>query len=205
MAASTSEQRGPGRPAQISRDRIVAAAAAVPNLDALTMRQVAAALRVSHGALYRWVKNRDELFDLISEVLTDRVLEQADEEHHADWRRRLIRVAWAMHDQFLVLPGYATHLSRPHRHNVHSLARLRHAVAAIFLDAGVEADLAEESWYIFVVSIVSWLALLENPLELGPSGPRFELFLDVLVRGLPARRSETARPPATAAPGAPQV
>jgi hypothetical protein len=100
-----------------------------------------------------------------------------------------------MHDHFLALPGYATYLSRPHRHNAHSLARLRSTVITTFTDAGVEAALAEQSWYIFVVSIVSWLAVLENPLGLGPSAPRFELFLDVLVRGLPARSSDAGRRP----------
>lgn len=191
MVGSTSERRKPGRPAQISRDRIVEAAASAPNLDTLTMRELAATLGVSHGALYRWVKNRDELFDLISEVLADRVLLQAEDAYNAEWPSRLTRIAWAMHDHFLVLTGYATHLSRPHQHNAHSLSRLRNAVITVFTDAGVEADLAEQSWYIFVVSIISWLAVLENPLELGPSHPRFELFLDVLVRGLPARRQAT--------------
>lgn len=188
MAGSTSRQRKPGRPAQISRDRIVEAAASAPNLDTLTMRELAANLDVSHGALYRWVKNRAELFDLISEVLTDRVLTRAEEQHHAEWRPRLARIAWAMHDHFLALPGYATRLSQPHQHNSHALDRLRRAVITVFTDAGVESELAEQNWQIFMISIIGWLAALENPLELGPSGPRFELFLDVLLRGLPARR-----------------
>ncbi|MGV0680612.1 MULTISPECIES: hypothetical protein [Mycobacteriaceae] len=29
-------------------------------------------------------------------------------------RLRLTRIGWGMHDEFLALPGYATHLSRPH-------------------------------------------------------------------------------------------
>ena len=187
MAGTTSEQRKPGRPAQLSRDQIVEAAASAPNLDTLTMRELAATLGVSHGALYRWVKNRDELFDLISEVLTDRVLGQADDTPTTEWRPRLTRLAWAMHDQFRTLPGYATHLSRPHRHNIHALSRLRGAVIATFVDGGIGPERAERSWYIFVVSIVSWLAFLEDPLDLGPDSPDFAAFLDVLVRGLPAR------------------
>lgn len=42
------------------------------------MRELAARLGVNHGALYRWVKNRDELFDLISQVLIDRILPPAE-------------------------------------------------------------------------------------------------------------------------------
>ena len=154
------------------------------------MRELAGRLNVSHGALYRWVKNRDELFDLISDVLVDRILPQNDQDQaDPEWRPRLNRIAQAMHDQFLALPGYATHLSRPHPHNPHSIGRLRGAVVTAFLDAGVSADLAEQSWYIFITTIVSWLAFQENQINLGPSAPRFDLFLDALLRGLPARET----------------
>jgi AcrR family transcriptional regulator len=193
MTGPAEARRPPGRPAQISRDQIVEAASSAENLDTLSMRELASRLGVSHGALYRWVKNRDELFDLISEVLVDRVL-APEQETSLTWRPRLRRIAWIMHDQFLALPGYATHLSRPHPHNAHSIGRLRAAVVAAFLDAGVSADLAEQSWYIFITSIISWLAFQENPLNLGPSAPRFDLFLDALLRGLPAREPGAGRP-----------
>lgn len=186
-------RRPPGRPAQISREQIVEAAAATENLDTLTMRELAARLHVSHSALYRWVKNRDELFDLISEVLVDRVL-SPDDPVESDWRTRLARIAWRMHDHFLALPGYASHLARPHPHHSPSADRLQRAIVAAFRDAGTAADLAEQSYYIFLTSIVSWLAFQENPLHLGPNAPRFELFLDTLLRGLPAREPGTAHP-----------
>jgi AcrR family transcriptional regulator len=186
MTSPEAARRPPGRPAQLSRDQIVEAASGAENLDALTMRELAGRLNVSHGALYRWVKNRDELFDLISDVLVDRIL-APPEQDGPHWRPRLKRIAQTMHDQFLALPGYATHLSRPHPHNAHSIGRLRGAVVAAFLDAGVSADLAEQSWYIFITSIVSWLAFQENRIDLGSSAPRFDLFLDALLRGLPAR------------------
>ena len=186
-------RRRPGRPARISRDQIIAAVSSVENLDTLTMRELATRLEVTHGALYRWVKNRDELFDLISEVLVDRIL-LSTESTEIGWRPRLAEIAWAMHEQFLALRGYATHLSRPHRHNAHSIDRLRRVIVAAFTDAGVEADLAEQSWYIVITSLVSWLAAQENTLDLGPTAPRFELFLDVLLRGLPAREPGTSRP-----------
>jgi AcrR family transcriptional regulator len=178
--------RRPGRPAQISRDAIVAAAATAENLDSLTMRDLAARLGVSHGALYRWVANRDELFDLLSEVLVDRILTTADGAG-SDVSARLTRLAWAVHDEFLALPGYATHLARPHRHHAHSIDRLRTAVVGAFRDDGVPEELADQSWQIFITCLVSWLAATENPLDLGPAGPPFAVFLDVLLRGLPAR------------------
>ncbi|MFE0024709.1 TetR/AcrR family transcriptional regulator [Amycolatopsis sp. NPDC059021] len=189
--AATTRQR-PGRPAQISRERIVDAAIAAGNLDTLTMRALAARLGVTHGALYRWVKNRDQLFDLISEVVIERIL-PPEGPHGRSWRPWLTRVAWAMHDQFLAVPGYATRLSRPHRHNARSFGRVREEVITAFTNAGAEPGLAEQSWYIFITSVVGWLATQENPLDLGHSAPRFDLFLDVLLRGLPAREPGAER------------
>ena len=196
----TATRSGPGRPAQISRERILDAAMSAGNLDTLTMRDLAARLDVTHGALYRWVRNRDELFDLISDLLVDRVLPE-DAPTARTWRAWLARLGWAMHDHFLAVPGYASHLSRPHRHHAESFHRLKTAIAGAFALAGTEpeptegtgpegaefAELAEQSYYIFLTSLVSWLAVQEAPLALGEHAPRFELFLDSLLRGLPAR------------------
>lgn len=63
-----------------------------------------------------------------------------------------------------------------------------------FTATGVGAELAEQSWIIFITCTVSWLAATEAPLDLGDTGPRFDLFLDSLVRGLPAREPGTCRP-----------
>jgi AcrR family transcriptional regulator len=184
--ADSATHRRPGRPAQINREQIVDAALATGNLDTLTMRELASRLQVTHGALYRWVENRDALLDLISEVMIDRIL-PADGPRDQQWRPWLARVAWAMHDRFLAVPGYATRIARPHRHTTAAFGRIRTAVVTAFTDAGLTPELAEQSWYIFITSVVSWLAAQENPLDLGDSAPRFELFLDVLLRGLPAR------------------
>ncbi|GAA1987759.1 TetR/AcrR family transcriptional regulator [Kitasatospora viridis] len=182
-----------GRPAQLSRELIVDAAVSAGSLDALTMRELATRLGVSHAALYRWVKNRYELVDTVNEVMVERVL-PSDPPQAGQWRPWLARLAWGMHDRFLALPGYATRLARPHRHTGQALGRLRGGVIAAFVDAGVAPELAEQSWYVFITSVVGWLAVQEQPLELGGSAPRFDLFLDTLLRGLPAREPGTARP-----------
>jgi AcrR family transcriptional regulator len=192
MADAATTRSRPGRPAQINREQIVDAALSAGNLDTLTMRELAARVEVTHGALYRWVKNRDELFDLISEVMVERIL-PPEGPHGRNWRPWLAQVAWAMHDQFLAVPGYATRTSRPHRHSSRSFGRLRTEVITAFTNTGVQPDLAEQSWYIFITSVVSWLAAQENPLGLGDSAPRFELFLDTLLRGLPAREPGAGR------------
>jgi len=185
-------QPGRGRPAQLSRDQIVSAALR-SNLDTLTMRELAARLGVTHGALYRWVANREELLDLISDVIVDRIM-PAGPPRGSQWRPWLRRLAWSMHDEFLAVPGYATRTARPHRHNAASFGRLHDGVIGAFTSAGVPAEMAEQSWYIFGGSVVSWLAAAESPLELGSTAPRFDLFLDALLRGLPAREPAAPRP-----------
>jgi AcrR family transcriptional regulator len=193
MAEVGEARRRPGRPAQLSREQIVEALTRTANLDRLTMRELAGRLGVSHGALYRWARNRDELIDLVSEVMVGRVLESAGDAG-PDWRARLARIAWGMHDHFLAVPGYATHLARPHRHHSGPTVALRHAVVTAFTDAGVEPGAAEHSRYLFTTMVVSWLAHQENPLDLGPAAPGFGVFLDVLLRGLPAREPGVGHP-----------
>jgi AcrR family transcriptional regulator len=175
----------PGRPARLSRDLIVAAALQ-GNLASLTMRELAARLGVSHSALYRWVADRDELFDLISEVMVERIL-PTSQPSPADWRDWLAGLAWAMHDEFLAVPGYAAHVAAPHRHNPRSFGRLRDQVIAAFRAAGASPEMAVQSWYVFGLAVVQWLGAQQSGHDLGPVAPRFDLFLDTLLRGLPAR------------------
>jgi AcrR family transcriptional regulator len=185
MSTVSGTRQQPGRKPQISRDQIVTAALQ-GNLDTLTMRELAARLGVTHGALYRWVSSSEDLFDLISAVMVERIV-PAGEPDAEGWRPWLARLARAMHDEFLAVPGYASRVARPHRHNPEGFGRLRAAVIGAFTAAGVSPELAEQSWYIFGTSMVSWLAATETPLGLGDSQPRFDLFLDSLLRGLPAR------------------
>jgi AcrR family transcriptional regulator len=175
----------PGRPARLSRELIVAAALQ-GDLAILTMRELAARLGVSHSALYRWVADRDELFDLVSDVMVERILPTSDPTP-ADWRDWLARLAWAMHDEFLAVPGYAAHVAAPHRHNARSFGLLRDRVIAAFRGAGASPEMAVQSWYVFGLAVVQWLGAQQSGHDLGPVAPRFDLFLDALLRGLPTR------------------
>jgi len=174
-----------GRPPRLSRAQIVAAAID-GGVETLTVRELAARLGVTHSALYRWVRNLDELFDLISEEIVDRVL--PDGQPGPDtWRDWLAELAWHMHDEFLAIPGYAARIARPHRHNPASFGRLRDAVIAAFAAAGASSDMAEQSWHIFGYGIVGWLGQQQEDLDYGGPEPRFGIFLGVLLRGLPAQ------------------
>ena len=77
MATATSAgRRRPGRPAQVTSEQIVAAAATIIRDDPdsqLTMAKVAAAVGVTPMALYRHFKDRDALLDgVVSVVLRER-------------------------------------------------------------------------------------------------------------------------------------
>lgn len=178
-----------GRPARLNRDAIVAAALE-GDLRTLTMRDLAARLGVSHSALYRWVPDRDGLFDLISEVMVERIL-PTSEPTAETWRDWLRDLAWKMHDEFLAVPGYAAHVAAPHRHNPESFARLHNQVVHAFTVAGTSPEMAQQSWYTFGLGVVQWLGAQHSDHDLGPDSPRFDLFLDTLLRGLPTREPAT--------------
>lgn len=173
-----------GRPARLNRERIVAAALET-GLEALTMRELATRLEVSHSALYRWVRDRDELFDLVSEVMVARIL-PADDPTPDTWRDWLARLAWSMHDEFLAVPGYAARVAAPHRHNPKSYGLLRDRATHAFTLAGATPDLAVQSWHIFSIGIITWLGIQQGRHDFGPTTLRFDLYLGVLLRGLPA-------------------
>ncbi|WP_372347613.1 TetR/AcrR family transcriptional regulator [Streptomyces sp. KL116D] len=188
---------GPGRPPRLSRERIVEAALQ-GDVDTLTMRELAARLGVSHSSLYRWVPDRDGVLDLVSEVMVERVL-PAGEPGADDWREWLARLAWAMHDAFLAVPGYAAHVARPHRHHPESFGRLRDAVVAAFRAAGADPREAERSWYVFGFGVVRWLGAADGDPAGDAAGPRFDLYLETLLRGLPTTPAP-ATPPAARTP-----
>ncbi|MGW6578169.1 TetR/AcrR family transcriptional regulator [Streptomyces globisporus] len=191
---STGGNGRPGRPARLSRERI-AEAALQGDVATLTMRELATRLGVSHSSLYRWVPDRDGVLDLVSEVMVERVLPE-DEPDGENWRDWLTRLAWAMHDEFLAVPGYAAHVARPHRHHPQSFGRLRGRAIAAFRAGGADAQQAEQNWTVFGHGVVRWLAAAGS----ATAEPPFGRYLGTLLRGLlqqdggqrPYRQAEAA-------------
>ncbi|WP_211188866.1 TetR/AcrR family transcriptional regulator [Gordonia asplenii] len=172
---------------------MIVAAALESNLQTLTMRDLAARLGVTHSALYRWVADRDGIFDLISEVMVERIL-PASEPTASSWRDWLRDLAWKMHDEFGAVPGYAAHVAAPHRHNPASFGLLHDRVVHAFTVAGASPAMAQQSWFVFGLGVVQWLGAQHAGHDLGSGTARFDLFVDVLLRGLPTREPTSDHP-----------
>jgi len=96
----------------LSRDQITATALALADsegVDAVTMRQVAARLGCGTMSLYRHVRTKDELFDLMA----DAAMGEEDRPAHpsGDWREDLGRLAHAKRAVMLRHPWLASLLA----------------------------------------------------------------------------------------------
>lgn len=93
-----STPRRAGRPARLSRDAVIGAARAIverDGIDALTMRQVARELKSSPMAMYRHVRDKDELLVLLLDQLAT---ELPRPRLSTEPRERLQQACRAMHD-----------------------------------------------------------------------------------------------------------
>jgi len=126
------------RPRSLDHAQLASAALAVIDRDGLgglTMRAVAQQLRMSTMAVYRYVRDRRELEELVLE----HVLADVDTDPPLDpaWRRRLevmverVRVTLGAHPE--VIP-----LTMTHRHSSPSVLRWSESVLGILADAGFE-------------------------------------------------------------------
>lgn len=98
----------------LRRDQIVAAAIALADADgeqAVSMRKVAAKLGSGTMTLYRHVRNRDELLELMLDSI---VGEQPMGARSGDWRSDLVRLAGGVRERIHRHPWSAGHmLARP--------------------------------------------------------------------------------------------
>jgi TetR/AcrR family tetracycline transcriptional repressor len=93
----------------LSRERITDAALAIVGergLPGLTMRRLAASLRVDPAALYRHVRNKDDLLGLLADVLLDR-LDEVPDATEADWRASVSKLMHQLRELLRDQPGLA--------------------------------------------------------------------------------------------------
>jgi AcrR family transcriptional regulator len=177
----TTVYRPRGRPARLSRERIVTAALEL-DLDTLTMQQLAARLQVAPSALYRWVSGRDELIDLIGETMTARLLPAAPPTAE-NWHAWLEDLAESIRREFSAVPGYAARvLTREHQPDAHS--HLQEQVIRAFVLAGCAPAQAIQAWYVFATAIAGWLTAEQNPHFPKPRPMDYQALVAALLKGL---------------------
>jgi AcrR family transcriptional regulator len=124
--------REPYRPKRqaISVQSLVAAAIAVADaegLEALSMRRVAAELRSGTTSVYRYVKNRDELLDLMVDAVRG---EDPPLSLSGDWRADLAQTAYAQRELMVRHQWLGTLLGSRPALGPHSLRQIDYALAA---------------------------------------------------------------------------
>ncbi|SEL30658.1 TetR/AcrR family transcriptional regulator [Nonomuraea pusilla] len=143
-----------GRPALLTRERIVTAAVDVldaEGLDALTMRRVGAQLGVAAMSLYRHVPNRDALLAaVVDHLFAEAVAEPLRED---GWADALIRFAAAYRGTLLAHP-HAVPLLATHPVDVETGTALLAGLLERFAASGIEpqdALLAVQSVGVYVL------------------------------------------------------
>lgn len=162
----TRPRRGSRGPAPgLSLPDIAAAAVAIADrdgLDAVSMRAVAAALGTTAGSLYRYVRSRDELVDL----MTDRVLlDRGPVQQLERWDDRVVALAAAQLAVHRRHPWLADALATPRVLGPHGLDWLEAFLAAL---APVERPVAVK---MELIALVTGVVTLFGRRAQG-SGPR---------------------------------
>jgi AcrR family transcriptional regulator len=176
----------------LTRERVVAEALTVigtDGVDALSMRALATRLGVVPGALYRHVRNREQLHDLV----LDEVLAQVDREldHSLPWTERVKQLAHRLRKVLQDRPGIAALLKTRDPLGPHSLA-LAEAFLATLQEAGLpehETGLAFSLLYDYTLGFA--LSSPSSVNEQRVRDPATRNRLHAFLRSLPADRFPT--------------
>ena len=178
MQAEVPGTRRRGRPARLSRERILLAALAIADADglpALTMQRVGEAIGAESMSLYRHVRNKDDLLDGLIDIVfgeieppaADAAWKPAMRDRAISARESLRRHPWAI--------GLMELRARP------GSANLAHhdAVLACLFGAGFTATTATRA-YNLIDSFVYGFALQEKGLPFGSPEELAEVGADML-------------------------
>jgi TetR/AcrR family transcriptional regulator, tetracycline repressor protein len=148
------QSRRRGRPPQISREQIVAAARRIPQGE-LTMQAVADVLGVSRKALHYYVGNREGLINLVVADLFEAQLATVELPGDADWQTLLRAWAHAIRDGVVQVGVAATYVPLGGMGGAAAM-ELVERVTESMLDAGFDYVLARRA--ITVISNVAFTA-----------------------------------------------
>jgi AcrR family transcriptional regulator len=144
-----------GRPPRLSQDQVVAAALEI-GIENLTMAAVADRLATSHQALYRWVRDRDELVALVADAYVQRL--DVEPVPGEDWRHWLHRFADALRRIVLDnLPGFAAEGLTAFRTTLPFL-RLNQTALRVLTGAGFTPAQAQRIYQTTGTALLGWLA-----------------------------------------------
>jgi AcrR family transcriptional regulator len=176
----------------LTRERVVAEALTVigaDGVDALSMRALATRLGVVPGALYRHVRNREQLQDLV----LDQILAEVDSElaHSLPWTERIKHLAHRLRTVLQDHPGIAALLKTRDPLGPHSLA-LAEAFLATLHEAGLpkhETGLAFSLIYDYTLGFA--LTSPSSVNEQRVRDPATRTRLHAFLQSLPADRFPT--------------
>lgn len=159
MTDAVPEARRRGRPPRISRERIVEAAFEL-GIENLTMVAVATRLGVSHQSLYGWVRDRDELVDLVSDQLIAGI--DLNRGPRSDgWRGTLRHLADGLRDIATRNPGFAPAALVRYRTGP-GYVRLNEQAVHSLTSAGAEPLMAQHLYETVTTVTLGWLVREES-------------------------------------------
>lgn len=180
--AAPEPRRRRGRKPLISRERIVEAAFEL-GIEHLTMAAVADRLSVSHQSLYNWVRDRDELIDLVSDQLVAGI-RLPDEPDPEAWRDSLRVLANGLHRISEAAPGFAAAALARYRTSPAYLD-LNESTLRLLVDAGFEPAMAQRTYETVISVLLGWLAREDAyaPLRANPDRARIALEVSTATSG----------------------
>ena len=180
--AAPEPRRRRGRKPLISRERIVEAAFEL-GIEHLTMAAVANRLGVSHQSLYNWVRDRDELIDLVSDQFVAGI-RLPDEPDPEAWRDSLRVLANGLHRIADAAPGFAAAALARYRTSPGYLD-LNESALRVLVDAGFEPAMAQRTYETVVTVLLGWLAREDAhaPLRANPDRARIALEVSAATSG----------------------
>ena len=176
----------------LTRQRVVAEALAVigaDGVDALSMRGLASRLGVVPGALYRHVRNKEQLYDLV----LDAVLAEVDREvdHSLDWTEQVTVLAHRLRAVLEDHPGIAGLLKTRDPLGPHSLALAEALLAALHAAGLPEPDIGPAFFLIYDYTLGFALGGRSSVNEQRVQDPTTRRQLHAFLRSLPAERFPT--------------
>lgn len=184
---NTGSRARAGRPATLSREHIVRAALETgPNY--LTVRGLAKRLGVTHSALYRWVRNREDLLDLVSDTLLSNVCARMADSRTEDWRQWLIELADAVRRD--ILPHLSHRIVTQFPRDTVQFQSLRSEAVTRMRNQGVADAVAHESFDIYLLTTWGWLIAEGTCTDDVDYAAQYGTMCRALAHGLPARPLE---------------